>query len=76
MRVWAVARHDEPVGMFMTQQEAEMFATMKWPNEPQPNLNIAIFEWDETMPWFLTMDQAYAALEGRGVERPIIYEGW
>jgi hypothetical protein len=62
MRVWVVVHHDAPAGIFMTQQEAEMFAQMKWPERfrvPGFEGQICIFEWDETQDFYQTMDRAY-----------------
>lgn len=62
MRVWMVTRHDAPYGVFLTEVEARMYAMTKWPQNVNLH-DVQIFEWDETMDFFNTMDAA-AGREG------------
>lgn len=57
MRVWMVTKMGVPHGVFLTEAEARMHVMMRWPN-PEEHRHILVFEWDETMDFYGTMDAA------------------
>lgn len=75
MRVWMVTRPDVPYGVFLTEAEARMYAMMKWPQDANLH-DVQIFEWDETMDFFDTLNAALQAANQAANPNGIDGLGW